>query len=92
MNIAVLAGGISMERDVSLSSATGIAKALKKMGKRKKGQDSSCSVLFFKLCKAVSLWGCFNHFSLELSVLFDFGSACWRDSFGKLRCYKTVCV
>lgn len=32
MNIAVLAGGISTERDVSLSSATGIAKALKKMG------------------------------------------------------------
>ena len=31
MNIAVLAGGISTERDVSLSSATGIAKALKKM-------------------------------------------------------------
>ena len=32
MKIVVLAGGISTERDVSLSSGTGIYKALKKNG------------------------------------------------------------
>ena len=57
MKIVVLAGGLSMERDVSLASGSLIANAL-----RDNGEQAVLVDLYYGIKNWVSLWKCVSSF------------------------------